>query len=108
FELIHAGFPRRCVCGSRLSSARTCQPSRTRRSTTCEPIRPAPPVTSARFIGVGAFVSNAFQIQRLAQAPLQQNRSACERLPYNWFLRNQGCKKSAGIRRKGIIPVLAE
>ena len=57
---IHAGFPRRCVCGSRLSSARTCQPSRTRRSTTCEPIRPAAPVTSARFIGVEAFVSNAF------------------------------------------------
>src|SRR6266550_9023516 len=47
---IHAGFPRRCVCGSRLSRTRTFQPSRTRRSATCEPIRPAPPVTRARFI----------------------------------------------------------
>src|SRR5438445_1817734 len=49
FSLIHAGLPRRCVCRSRLSSASTCHPSRTRRSTTCEPIRPAPPVTNARF-----------------------------------------------------------
>src|SRR6266513_185913 len=48
FGLIHAGLPRLCVFGSRLSSTRTFQPSRTRRSVTCEPIRPAPPVTRAR------------------------------------------------------------
>src|SRR6476660_6791095 len=76
---IHVGFPRRCVCGSRLSSARTCQPSRTRRSTTCEPIRPAAPVTSARFI------SFHFAIRRSPRrAPLQQFLSlykAREKLP---------------------------
>src|SRR5438034_11266343 len=37
-------------CGSRLSRPRTCQPSWTRRSTMCEPIRPAAPVTNARLV----------------------------------------------------------
>ena len=48
FSLTQAGLPRRWVWGSRLSRMRTVQPSRRRRSVTCEPMRPAPPVTSAR------------------------------------------------------------
>src|SRR5439155_25416111 len=48
FSLIHSGLPRRWVWRWRLSSARTCQPSRTSRSTMCEPTTPAPPVTNAR------------------------------------------------------------
>jgi len=39
---------RGCVCGSRLSSARTCQPG-DEKVDNVEPIRPAAPVTSARF-----------------------------------------------------------
>src|SRR4029077_18530641 len=88
---IHAGFPRRGVCGSRLSSARTCQPSRTRRSTTCEPIRPAAPVTSARFI------SCHFAIRRSPRrAPLQQFLSlykAREKLP---CVRRDICRRRIG------------
>src|SRR5680860_1331357 len=44
---IHDGFPSACVCGSRLSSTRTFQPRASASSTICDPIRPAPPVTSA-------------------------------------------------------------
>src|SRR5215204_2269293 len=49
---IQAGFPWRCVCGSRRSRMRTSQPAARAASTTWEPMRPAPPVTSAvvRFV----------------------------------------------------------
>src|SRR6266481_9154919 len=67
-ELTQGGLPRRCVCGSRLSSARTFQPLRTSRSVTCEPMRPAAPVTSARF--------SLFAIS---------GRLALQLTPYNFF-----------------------
>src|SRR4029077_12880393 len=88
---IHAGFPRRGVCGSRLSSARTSQPSRKRRSTTCEPIRPAAPVTSARFI------SFHFAIRRSPRrALLQQFLSLYEAREKLLCVRRDICRRSIG------------
>src|SRR5438445_417446 len=49
---IQSGLPRRCVCGSRLSSTRTVQPSRTSRSARCDPIRPTPPRRNRRAVRI--------------------------------------------------------
>src|SRR5712692_3285160 len=76
----HRGVPRPCVCGSMLSRMRTLHPSTNSRSTRCDPIRPAPPVTNASRLGnsgpriedVGQFGGRVAEVATPVDLPLQQ------------------------------------
>src|SRR5437773_7721483 len=87
----HAGFPRRCVCGSRLSRARTVQPWLTRRSTTCEPIRPAPPLTNARFAMIAC------------SGGVRPPQISAHRAPLQFFPCREVCQKFPGVRRDIVL-----
>src|SRR5262245_6311403 len=69
------GFPCRCVRRSNRSRTRTCQPAASAASTMWEPIRPAPPVTSAV---VGLVIRSVLTSRRSKRPPRQARVSAHE------------------------------